>query len=188
MATSSATPSVSSYSNVSKILHWLTAILVVAAYFYGLGGNESRVYLPARDATRQLHETLGLAVFGLLVLRLLWRAFDRRPELQEANLMMALAAKAVHLLLYFLLISVPLTAVFGAWLEGHPITLLSGLVFESPMQASHDIGVILSDIHVWLANAILWVAGLHALAALYHHYVLNDDVLKSMLPDWFKKR
>lgn len=180
------TPSVSSYSKISKILHWLTAILVVIAFYDGLGGNESRVYLPARDATRQLHETLGIAVLALLVLRVIWRAFDERPVKPESSRMMALAAKSVQFTLYVLLLAVPLTAVLGAWFEGHAVTLLSGVVLNSPFQSSHDLGVNLSNVHVFLANAILWVAGLHALAALYHHYVLKDDVLKSMLPDWFK--
>ena len=83
--------------------------------------------------------------------------------------------------LYVLLFLVPLTAITGAWLEGHPLTWLGGDV--SPwLAASHDLGAQLAKIHGWLGDAILWVAGLHALAALYHHFVLKDGVLRSMVP------
>ena len=57
------------YGAVAQALHWLTAILVVAAYFMGLGGSEERVYSSAADFTRQTHETLGVAVFAFLSAR-----------------------------------------------------------------------------------------------------------------------
>ena len=47
---------------------------------------------------------------------------------------------------------------------------------------------IVARIHTWLGDAILWVAGLHALAALFHHFVLKDRVLESMLPAWLADR
>ena len=40
----------------------------------------------------------------------------------------------------------------------------------------------IASIHTWLGDAILWIAGVHAAAALYHHFVLRDRVLRSMLP------
>lgn len=76
----------------------------------------------------------------------------------------------------------PLTAIFGAWLEGHPITLL-GIGAVGPLAGpAHDLGSSLSEVHGTLGNVILWLAGLHAAAALYHHYVLRDRVLRTMLP------
>lgn len=181
------TPTGTSYSKTSKILHWLTAILVVVTYFYGMGGGETRVYSPTRAASLQLHETLGVAVFVLAIARLIWRTFETRPALPKVSPIMIYTAKAVQALLYILLLAVPLTAVLGAWLEGHSVTLLGGLSINSPYPVAHDLGVSISNLHVWLGNAILWVAGLHGLAALYHHFVLKDDVLKSMLPNWFRK-
>ena len=62
------------YSGVAQALHWLTAILVLVAFIYGPGGSETRVYSDARDFDRSLHETLGLAVFILSIIRLAWRA------------------------------------------------------------------------------------------------------------------
>jgi cytochrome b561 len=53
---------------------------------------------------------------------------------------------------------------------------------------SHDAGSTIARIHTWLGDAILWLAGLHALAGLYHHVVLKDGVLASMLPRWLPLR
>ena len=55
------------------------------------------------------------------------------------------------------------------------------------LAASHDRGAVLAEVHGWLGDAILWLAGLHALAALYHHYLLRDGVLSSMLPPWLTR-
>jgi cytochrome b561 len=97
---------------------------------------------------------------------------------------MKYSAKAAHVALYALLIALPLTAIVGAWLEGHPLTLLGIGNFGPMLPPSHDLGQSLSYIHTILGNVMIWGAGLHAAAALFHHFVLRDNVLISMLPDW----
>jgi len=170
------------YSFPTQIIHWLTAILVLAAFVYGPGGSEQRVYSAARDFDRQLHETLGICVFILSLARLLWRWLDTRPEPEPAPAWMALAANAVQVALYVLLFAVPLTAVAGAWLEGHPLTLLGSFSVPPLFGESHSVGAKIAAVHSWLGDCIMWLAGAHAAAALFHHYVLKDGVLRSMLP------
>jgi len=172
------------YGAVAQLLHWTTAILVLVAFIYGPGGSETRVYAASRDFDRHLHETLGTAVFALAIVRVAWRLFARRPDPAPASRWMGLAAATVQGLLYLLLFAVPLTAILGAWLEGHSLAYLGGLEIAPPMAASHDLGSGIAEIHTWLGDAILWVAGLHAVAALYHHAILKDSVLASMLPGW----
>jgi len=169
-------------------LHWATAVLVLAAFIYGPGGSEQRVYAPARDFDRQLHETLGLSVLTFGAIRLAWRIFDVRPDPPKVTRWMGTVARIVRVALYVLLFGVPLTAITGAWLEGHPLTLLAGVEIPPVLVLSHDTGVTIASIHTWLGDAILWVAGLHALAGLYHHFVLKDEVLESMLPSWLRFR
>lgn len=176
------------YGVVTQTLHWLTAILVLLAFIYGLGGSETRVYAAANDFNRQLHETLGLAVFALVLLRVVWRLLDQRPEPPQVARWMGVAAKAMQLALYFLLFAVPLTAIAGAWLEGHPLTLLAGVEISPWLPTSHDRGASIVSIHTWLGDAILWLAGFHALAGIYHHFFLRDGVLLSMLPRWLAWR
>jgi len=177
--------SVRRYGSVAQAFHWATAILVLAAFLYGPGGSEQRVYLPSRDFGRQLHETLGLCVFALTVLRVLWRLADKRPAPPQVARWMGAAAKAVQGVLYLLLFALPCTAIAGAWLEGHPLTLLGGVEIAAPIGMAHDAGAVIATIHTWLGDAILWLAGFHALAALFHHFILRDGVLVSMLPRWF---
>ncbi|WP_210547213.1 cytochrome b [Rhodoferax sp. PAMC 29310] len=183
-----ANSTTSRYGHLAQLFHWTTAILVLAAFIYGPGGSELRVYLPSRDFERQLHETLGLCVFAMVALRLMWRWFDTRPAAGASSAWMALTAKLVQLSLYVLLFAVPMSAIAGAWLEGHPLTLLAGIEIAPPIGISHDLGATIAEIHTWLGDAILWLAGLHAAAAIFHHVILKDRVLLTMLPRWLPLR
>lgn len=172
------------YGATAQAFHWVMAILVLAAFIYGPGGSEERVYSAARDANRQLHETLGVAVFFLLLLRVCWRLLDKRPAPPVVARWMGIASKLVQALLYLLMLALPLTAITGAWLEGHALTLLAGVEIAPRLAKDHELGARIATLHTWLGDAIMWLAGFHALAGLYHHFVRRDGVLVSMLPRW----
>jgi len=178
----------SRYGSVAQSLHWVTAILVLAAFVLGPGGQEQSVYSASRDFERQLHQTLGMLVFGLTFLRLFWKLVDRPPVSELMPDWMEKTSKLVHGALYFLLFAVPATAIAGAWLEGHPVTLLAGLQIAPPIGLSHSLGATIANIHTLLADAIIWIAAAHAFAAIYHHFLLKDGVLLSMLARWFPLR
>lgn len=169
------------YGRVAQIFHWLTAVLVLAAFLVSAGGPPSRVYGEANAATLQLHESLGFAVFVLVAVRLLWRAIDRVPDDPPMARWMAISSRATHWALYVLLVAVPATAVLGAWLGGHPVSVY-GLGAIGPFFGQSDLGEGLAEVHGLLGDTIMWLAGLHAAAALYHHFVRHDRVLKAMLP------
>jgi cytochrome b561 len=170
------------YSTATKVIHWLTALLVLVAFIYGPGGSEQRVYSAARDFDRQFHESIGLCILALVVIRVLWQPFDTRPVPPPVARWMRLTAGAVQAALYVLLFALPITAISGAWLEGHALTLLGSIKIPSPLPESHALGAGIAEVHTWLGDLIMWLAGVHAAAALLHHYVLKDDVLRSMLP------
>ena len=173
---------VTHYGAISQAFHWATAILVLVAFIYGPEGSEQHVYAAGADADRQLHETLGSTVLVLSAARILWRLAAVRPDPPAVARWMGSASRIVQVVLYVLLFAVPLTAIAGAWLEGHPLTLLGGIRIAPLIAASESTGEWLAETHGLLGDAILWVAGLHAAAALFHHYVLKDGVLLSMLP------
>jgi len=164
----------------AKVLHWLTVMLVLAAYVLS-NGDAYSLYSAAADGFRRVHEALGVVLFIVVVLRLLWRLLETTPAKQPMLPWMAAAAKLVHFALYALLIAIPATAVLGTWLEGIPVTL-PGFDIAPQIAKARELGQVIMQIHTTLGNAILWVAGVHAAAALFHHFYLRDEVFQSMAP------
>lgn len=164
----------------AKVLHWLTVMLLLAAYVLSTGDGYS-LYSAAADGLRRVHEALGVVLFIVVVLRLLLRLIETTPAKQPMLPWMAAAAKLVHLSLYALLIAIPATAVLGTWLEGIPVTL-PGFDIAPLIAKAHGLGQLIMEIHATLGNAILWIAAVHTAAALFHHFYLRDDVLQSMTP------
>jgi cytochrome b561 len=171
----------SRYGTVARTFHWLTVVLVLTAYVLSKRDPYS-LYSAAADGTRRIHETLGMLVFIIVLLRLLWRLIDSPPATYPIpGWMAAMAAKLMQLVLYALLIAIPSTAVLGTWLEGLPLTF-PGLDIAPHLAQARGLGQIIIEIHTILGNVILCAAGVHAAAALYHHFYLRDGVLKSMSP------
>lgn len=168
----------SRYGSVSRAFHWLTVMLVLAAYGLTKGDRYS-LYSSAADGIRRIHETLGALVFIVVVLQLLWRLIDSAPKEHAMPRWMALAARLVRFALYALLTAIPATAILGTWLLGLPVTLL-GLDVAPQIAEAHGLGQVIIEIHTTLGNAILWVAGGHAAAAFFHCFYLRDKVLQSM--------
>lgn len=76
----------------------------------------------------------------------------------------------------------------GAWMEGHALTFLGDKSIPPMLALSHETGAKFAELHTVLGNTILWLAGLHAFAAIYHHLKLKDRVLLTMLPAWIAPR
>jgi cytochrome b561 len=170
------------YGAVAQVFHWLIAILVLAAFILSPGGSERRAYSPANSGSLNLHEALGTTVLTLTALRLLWRMWHKPPEEPPMPAWMRVAGAATHHMLYLLLFVTPLTAIAGAWLEGHAIAAFGFVALPPPVSTDHATGVAIAELHGWLGDAIIWLAGLHALAALFHHGILRDGLLRMMLP------
>src|SRR5258708_14001223 len=94
-------------------------MLVLAAYVLSKGDGYS-LYSAAADGLRRIHETLGVLVFIVVVLRLLWRLIHTTPAKQPMPPWMAAAAKLVQVAPYALLITIPATAVRGPGPSGLP--------------------------------------------------------------------
>lgn len=173
------------YGALTQTFHWITALLVLAAFVLGPDGSDHDAHSAGEMLGRQLHESIGVCVFVLTALRLTWRSIIPRPQLPQLTPKMALASKVVQSCLYILLFALPITAIMGVWLEGHSLTFLWGIEVAPPFSKSEGLGGRLGDVHGLLGDTIMWIAGVHATAALYHHYLLRDEVLISMLPRWF---
>lgn len=158
------------------------------AFILGPGGFGRLMRQGVDPATRSgivWHESLGVLVLALTLLRLLWVAVrPAAPQFPMAD-RLRLASKLMHGALWFVLLALPVTAFLALGSEGHPLTLLGGVrVDRLPLIAGSKAvrWIDWGEVHEFLGNAIMWLAGLHAAAALFHHLVLKDGVLASMWP------
>ena len=180
--------SAATYDAPSRAFHWITALIVLIAFVLGPEGFGKLMHDGLDPATRSdivWHESLGIAVLVLTALRLVWVALrPAAPQFAMAG-WMRLASKGVHLALWALMLALPATALLALGSEGHPLTLLGGLrIDKMPLIADSAVARLADwgEVHGFLGDAIIWLAGLHAVAAIYHHAVLKDGVLAAMLP------
>ena len=169
------------YDPLSQALHWASAVLVLASFALALWPGLVK-------GSAALHKSLGLALLFVVPLRLAWRltggSGGSRPGTEDGG---ALAAKAMHWALYAMLLAVPLLG----WLHlNSKGTCASMFGFLLPTLANPDreFAAVLLRAKWWLSYGMLGAIGLHAAAALAHHYLLRDGVLASMAPGGLRHR
>ena len=160
-------------------LHWITALLVVLLWTIGQT-VDMFPNGPLRIDYRSVHIVLGAALGVVLLARLGWR-LTRRGTLPPIDHGLWLAiARITHWLLYALLVVAVGFGIANAWVRGDSIFNLFRLPAYDP--GNRALVDLIGDRHALFANAVLIVAGLHAAAALFHHYILRDATLRRMLP------
>ena len=167
------------YDGVSILLHWLTAGLVVVLWTLGQTIDFFPKGAPKIDA-RSVHITLGATLGVVLLIRVLWRASAGRKLPLAAQGWLGVTAKVVHYGLYVLVAVTVVLGIFNAWQRGDVLFN----VYRIPQLIPGDRALrhALGELHGDCADVVLIVAGLHAAAALAHHYLLRDRVLRRMLP------
>jgi cytochrome b561 len=177
-----AAPSPVGYDRISMAFHWVTLLLIVALLWSAWtregvenGTNAGRLLM--------LHRSIGLLVWIVTLLRILWRGlFGAAPSLPPAvSTAHHVAARASQLGLYGLLILQPITGFLQSIWRGRPFALF-GLPFPAIAPRDKDLSHLFHGLHEVGATAFLIVIGLHALAALFHGFVRRDGVLETMLP------
>tara|TARA_R110000824_G_scaffold118960_2_gene271495 strand:+ start:114341 stop:114868 length:528 start_codon:yes stop_codon:yes gene_type:complete len=168
-----------SYSGIAKTLHWTIMVLVLLMLYGGFTSED----LPKEDRLGffQTHAGLGIIVLILMLVRIVWRRSHPAPALPEGlPRWQQIASKATHHGLYLLVIAQP---VIGLMLVStSKFNLKAFGVFGlqiAPNEMIHEIGETLHGVNAWIITALI---ALHVLAALYHHFVRKDNVLKRMLP------
>ncbi|HET8764722.1 MAG TPA: cytochrome b/b6 domain-containing protein [Rhodanobacter sp.] len=170
------------YSGALIALHWLTLLLLIAVYaLIELRG----IYPKGSDAYQLMktwHFMLGLTVLGLLPIRLLLRAVGGatppiHPPLAVAQERLA---KLVHLLLYLFLLVMPVLGWLTLSAQGKVIPFF-GLELPPLLGADKALGHQLEEIHETIGELGYYLIGLHAAAALFHHYWTRDDTMRRMM-------
>lgn len=169
------------YGRLSIALHWLMLLLIAAVYAtIELKGNFAKGSEP-RELLKHWHFMLGLSVFVLVWLRLLARWLHPAPLAVASAAWEQWLAKLAHLALYGLMIGLPLLGWLTLSAAGKPIPFF-GLELPALLAPNKELAGDIKDIHETVAVLGYWLIGLHAAAALFHHYVRRDDVLRRMLP------
>jgi cytochrome b561 len=169
------------YDNVAVALHWLTALLVVVQFVSAI---TCYYFSHATSETMQsVHVSLGVLLTAVILVRIVWRWL---PGHQISSLEVGWvrrASKGVHYLLYLLLVAQAALGFGFRWAQGHPVSFFGLFAIPGPYGALDKASRhTLHFLHEKIGWVIVIIAFGHALAALYHHYVLKDRVLKRMLP------
>lgn len=172
------------YTRTAQWLHWIMAIIFIAAWLIGFYSGNFLSY--DVDGTFKgdvisLHKNIATTLIFLLVVRIFWRYTHPAPTLPES--MSPLTKKMAHighLALYFMLIALPVTGCLYSWSVGYPAPVL--YLFDLPPLINENTSVtaVVKPLHIWLS----WAVGIlligHIGAAFKHHFIDRDHVLKSM--------
>ena len=168
------------YDPVAIFLHWATAALVIAQIT--LAQTWDWFAKPTRELMENTHMSFGVLLTAAVLARIVWRFI---PGHQVSSLeagWLRIASKGTHYLLYSLLVAEAALGFIFRWGGGKPMAFfglgIPPLIGEISRPLRHQ----LREFHEWIGWTIIAIAALHALAALYHHYVLKDRVLRRMLP------
>lgn len=172
------------YSGMARLLHWLTVAMLLAIGTLGLWlGWAAPEDEDFKLRLYALHESLGITLLPVTLLRLLWRAFHKPPPVSPPlPHLMALAAEATHAGLYGLLLLMPVLGLLATNAWGFPLTAWGLIPIPSPIGEDQALAPLLSQAHAWVALLLGLVVAMHVGAALWHHFGRGDDTLRRMLP------
>ncbi|MCD6027800.1 MAG: cytochrome b561 [Solimicrobium sp.] len=173
------------YGSLSIGLHWLMFLLLVAVYFCA----EMRGFFPKGSRVRAdfmaWHFSLGVSVFFLAMVRLIARLFTPEPVIvPDILIWQKWLAKLMHYSLYLLMIGMPILGYSGLNAAGKKVHFF-GIGLPDLIQTNKALARTIFDVHETIGTIGYFLIGVHALAALFHHYIQGDNTLIRM---WFKRR
>ena len=170
------------YPATSKLLHWLVAACVlvtvpVAIVMDRVGQG------PTQDSLYNLHKSLGVLILVLMVLRLINRlvAGALAPEAEIEPWQRAVSS-IVHTSLYVLLLAMPIVGYIANSAYGASTPFFGLFELPSIVGKNEELATRLFTLHRWVGWLVILLALMHISAALYHHFIRRDAVLKRMLP------
>jgi cytochrome b561 len=178
------------YGGVAQVLHWLIAVLIVVQFVLAKlaeAAGDARAAHPAA-ALEQLawlarHKSVGLTIFALALVRLAWRWYSPPPPSPAAMpRWQVIVAKSTHFGFYALLLLLPMSGVVMSDAANFPVSYFGWFTLPNFVAPDDSLKRVMEQRHEMLFDALAVLAGLHILAAVKHHLVDRDDVLRGMLP------
>ena len=168
------------YAPALRALHWLVVVAVVIA----VAAIELLDAFPKGSAPRvalfMVHQTAGLSVLALMVLRVFARLGTQAPPPVPGSLLMQRAARITHGALYVLMVGMPILGVLALAWAGKPIQPF-GITLTLPVTQDKALASVFKEVHESGATFVYIAVGLHAAAALWHEFILKDRLLRRML-------
>lgn len=173
------------YGRLSIAMHWIMLALLGAVY----ATMELREFYPRgsdpREALKAWHYALGLGVLALVFARLAIRLSGPSPGIHpEPPPWQRWLAATVHIALYLFMFAMPLLGWLALSGEHDELVRIPLLGWPLPMLpgVTEPVAEAAEELHETIATLGYWLVGLHAAAALAHHYLIRDDTLLRMLP------
>jgi cytochrome b561 len=173
---------VRTYSATAKGLHWLIVLLLAIQFATAwLLPHIGRNTQPS--TVIDLHFSFGVLVLIAMAVRFVHRLTHPVPlEAKDAQPWERFLAKTTHRLFYLILLVAPILGWASASAHNLPVSLFGIIPLPAIAQPGASWGHSAGDIHGTVMWVLLWLIGLHAAAALYHHLVRHDGTLRRMLP------
>lgn len=170
------------FGAIAQLFHWVMALLLIGLIVMGL----YMVGLPIGLQKLKFygwHKEFGILILILVLLRLTWRTININPTLPVTMpAWQKLAAHSVHILFYVLMFALPITGWMLSSASGLPVSFFGLFVLPNLVAPDEHLRMVLVDIHHWLAYGLIASICGHVGAALQHHFIEKDDVLRRMLP------
>ncbi len=164
------------------MFHWVVAALLllqVPLAFYMV----DQPLGPDKLGNYATHKSIGLLIFAVTALRLAWRLTHPSPPLPASVPgWQRLGARATQLLLYGLMFLMPLTGLLRSQAANFPVSFFGWFTLPTLVGVNNPFSDGMQEAHEIQGTILLVLISAHGLAALYHHFVRKDDVLRTMLP------
>jgi cytochrome b561 len=169
------------YTPIAIAFHWLLALAIVTSFSVGLYMVELP-FSPGRLKLYNWHKWAGVTILALSALRLLWRLSNKPPADLPAPAWQNTAAHATHWLLYALFFAVPLSGWAYSSAAGFSIVWFGVLPLPDFISADKALAETIKPLHGLLAKGLAAVVLLHIAAALKHHFIDRDGLIRRMMP------
>jgi cytochrome b561 len=168
-----------SFHPFARVLHWLMAVMILSMLFIGAGMVST--VAPKHAWLLAIHKPLGITIFVLALVRLVFRLTHRAPPLpDDLPLWQKLAAHGSHVMLYGLMIAMPLIGWAMLSAGAYPVSLGGGIILPPIAPANPAVFAWLREAHRYLAYLFFLTFLAHMGAALMHGLIRRDGVLRSM--------
>lgn len=166
----------------TRLLHWLSALLIIGLFFLGLWMRSLDYYSSWYQTAPNIHKQVGVLLFTLMILRLAWRI--KSPAMLALNTHKSWELKlghVVHLILYVAIFVILFSGYFISTADNKGIEILGLFDVPALITAIDQQEDIAGLIHEYTAYGLMALVGLHIAGALKHHFVDKDTTIKRML-------